>query len=813
MRIITGTITTGVTLAAGDSPVLIGGVVTNDNTTITAPSAVYGGAGIYADIRNAGTVGDTGKTFIGITLTAAGTVTNGAPTATHAAIEGGSYGLRLAATSTVTNYGSIVSDFAGARLLAGGRITNGSAADTSALISGGDGEGLSFGELGGTGLGTLVNFGTVSSSGFVGVDLGGPDGRVTNGSSTDTAALITGFGDGVRVLRGTGTVSNFGTITGTVAGGDGVIGAYGAPLHLTNGSRTSTQALISGTYAINAAAGSVITNFATITGIGTGGEALDLRGGTIVNGAATSTAALLQGDFVGVSLSGAGQVANFGQIGGGGAGILLAAGGSVVNGSSSDKTALIGNGIDGVDVSGAGAVTITNFGTIAGVASSILFGDGADELIVEPGARFIGTVDGGAGTDTANFVGGGTLAIGNFSGFEDFALAAASADTLRLTDANFADVTGATITVVGGGSGDTVNAAALTGSNVVHLIGGGGNDTFDFSAASLSAGDTVAGGGGSDRLVMTTAGTIDAAGVSGVETFTLANGGANALTLTNANFAGVTGSRITVKGGSGGNTVNADAVTGSNEIVLIGGAGQDVFTGSHGPDDVFEFSAANLAPTDTVAAGSGTDDLLMTTAGTINLAGISGVETYRLTNGGANQLTLANANFSHVNAFKITVEGGNGGNTLDAAAVTGTNAVVLVGGAGADVLTAAQHATMTGGAGADIFALTTPGALAAPDTNRIADFHPGTDEITFSDAGFSLGLSGASSTPTALPSSRFTANTTGQASSGAQRFIYNTTSGNLFFDSDGSGAGSSPQRIATLTGDPTLSASDLFFVS
>ena len=811
MRIITGTITNGVTLAAGDSPVLIGGVVTNDGTP--KPSAVYGGAGIDADIRNAGTVGDTGGTFYGILLTGSGTITNGSPTAPLAAIEGGSYGLKLVGTSTVTNYGSIVGGFAGARLLADGRITNGSAADTTALIGGGAGEGLSFGEFSSTGLGTVVNFGTIRSPSFVGADLGGAGGRITNGSSSDTAALIAGYGDGIRVISGAGTVSNFGTVTATIARGIGILGAYANPLRVTNGSKTSTKALISGTYGINGSAASVVTNFATITGIGTGGEALRLRGGTIVNGAATSTAALLQGGFVGVYLSGAGEVTNFGQIEGGGVGILLTAGGAVVNGSSSDKTALIGNGIDGVDVSGAGAATITNYGTIEGAASSILFGDGADELIVEPGARFIGTVDGGAGTDTATFVGGGTLAISNFSGFENIALSAASADTLRLTDANFAGVTGSTITVVGGGSGDTINAAALTGSNVVHLIGGAGNDTLDFSAASLLASDTVAGGGGTDRLVMTTAGTINAGGVSGVETFTLASGGANALTLTDANFAGVTGSRITVKGGSSGNTINADAVTGSNEIVLIGGAGKDVFTGSHGHDDVFEFSAANLASTDTVAAGSGTDELLMTTAGTINLGGVSGVETYQLANGGANKLTLANANFSHVNAFKITVDGGSGGNILNAAAVTGTNAVVLVGGAGADVLTAARHATMTGGAGADIFALTTPGTLAAPDTNTIKVFTPSTDKITFSDAGFSLGLSGASSTPTALPSNLFTSNTTGNASSGTQRFIYNTTSGNLFYDADGSGAGSSPQLSATLTGHPTLTASDLFFVS
>lgn len=68
MRIITGTITNGVTLASGDSPVLMGGIVTNDSTLATA--AVSAGPGIVPDIRNLGAIGDTTGTYIGITLAA-----------------------------------------------------------------------------------------------------------------------------------------------------------------------------------------------------------------------------------------------------------------------------------------------------------------------------------------------------------------------------------------------------------------------------------------------------------------------------------------------------------------------------------------------------------------------------------------------------------------------------------------------------------------------------------------------------------------------------------------------------------------------
>ncbi len=61
---------------------------------------------------------------------------------------------------------------------------------------------------------------------------------------------------------------------------------------------------------------------------------------------------------------------------------------------------------------------------------------------------------------------------------------------------------------------------------------------------------------------------------------------------------------------------------------MVGGVGKDVFTGGAG-NDIFEFTAASLAASDTVAGGPGTDQLVMTTAGTVLAGGVSGVETYR----------------------------------------------------------------------------------------------------------------------------------------------------------------------------------------
>jgi hypothetical protein len=83
------------------------------------------------------------------------------------------------------------------------------------------------------------------------------------------------------------------------------------------------------------------------------------------------------------------------------------------------------------------------------------------------------------------------------------------------------------------------------------LKGGAGVNTFVFTAMALTATDKVTGGtGANNELLMTTAGTVAAAGVSGVENYVLADSGANTLTLATADFIGVTGSTITVSDGN-----------------------------------------------------------------------------------------------------------------------------------------------------------------------------------------------------------------------------------------------------------------------
>lgn len=310
-------------------------------------------------------------------------------------------------------------------------------------------------------------------------------------------------------------------------------------------------------------------------------------------------------------------------------------------------------------------------------------------------------------------------------------------------------------------------------------------------------------------------GALNVTGFSGFETIVLANGGADSLTLSNANFAGVAGSSIAIDGGNNGNTVNAAGLGGANRIVAVGGAGKDVFTGGAG-NDAFYFTQANLAATDIVKGGDGSDTLVVTTPGIVHAAGVSGVETYRLGNGGPDTLSLTNNNFIGVSGLSvspsavptITVFDGKAGNTVIATGEPATDDLVvhagagidrLIGGAGNDLLIAEQHTTMTGGDGNNVFALTASG----PDNDTITDFgsRSATDDIKFADLPFGLTGTGA------LPPGLFTANSTGAFTASSQRFAYDTTNGELFYSAAGTTIGE--HLILTLAGHPTLTATHL----
>jgi hypothetical protein len=340
---------------------------------------------------------------------------------------------------------------------------------------------------------TIQNDGTINAAASVGVYLHA-GGIVTNGSATETTALMEGYHVGL-VMTGSGAVTNFGTIIGTeiaiYAHGSTTITNFGAIAGgtirleaggiVTNGSPTDTTALIDGGFyapfiAGTAAPGAAVTIHSPV----------NLRnGGTVTNGSATDTAALVRGQ---IFINRQTAITNFGTIFHGGKGkrndaILLIGGGSVVNGSTADTQALIegATGLYAYRYFGGPAFTITNFGTISGITGvAVQLGGKGNVLRVEAGSVFRGAVLGGGGTlDLASgegmigAVSGGNVTVsghGRTTTFSNFG-------TLELAKGTGFTLSG-TAVIASGGTGTLVADGALTvtGSLTVNgtLSGRGG---------------------------------------------------------------------------------------------------------------------------------------------------------------------------------------------------------------------------------------------------------------------------------------------------------------------------------------------------
>ena len=141
--------------------------------------------------------------------------------------------------------------------------------------------------------------------------------------------------------------------------------------------------------------------------------------------------------------------------------------------------------------------------------------------------------------------------------------------------------------------------------------------------------------------------------------------------------------------------------------------------------------------------------------------------------------------------------------------LTGNSAInTLSGGDGNDTLKGlGGNDTLTGGLGADHFVFNTT-LNASTNKDTITDFVSGTDKIDLSKT-IMTGL-GASVAP--LSSDQFWSNTTGLAHDGTDRIIYNTTTGALYYDADGTGSAAAIQ-IAIIGSHPTVAYTDFSVVA
>jgi hypothetical protein len=373
---------------------LTGGTVSN-NGGATISGAEYG---VVFDqggtLVNGGSISGGGD---GVYLSSGGTVNNDAA---GAVISGAENGVVVLGAATVINGGTIEATTSDAVYVLSGTVTNGSVSDTTALI-----ETAGFDAVEMDGAGTITNDGRIISFDVAGVYLG--SGEVDNGLDASTA-LIQGAEFGVLVASGAGTVKNDGFIllSGMPSSQSG--SEIGVALEdggtVVNGAATATAttgAEIAGVdygVAILGASGSV-SNTGTITAnLGTDGVGVDLEvGGTVVNGPAAGVGSIT-GTLFGVRVIGSG-----------------------VTGSVTNAGTITGQvGVDFFDANGSAIGTLTDSGVIesseGATGTAVRFGDGAERLVLQSGYSITGIVQGGtaAGDVTTLELAGGT--IGAFTG-------------------------------------------------------------------------------------------------------------------------------------------------------------------------------------------------------------------------------------------------------------------------------------------------------------------------------------------------------------------------------------------------------------
>ncbi|HEY9729779.1 MAG TPA: calcium-binding protein [Chroococcales cyanobacterium] len=254
---------------------------------------------------------------------------------------------------------------------------------------------------------------------------------------------------------------------------------------------------------------------------------------------------------------------------------------------------------------------------------------------------------------------------------------------------------------------------------------------------------------------------------------------------------GMTGND-TLYGGAGNDTLYG-AYTNKDSNALYGGTGNDTYVISLSTDTITENLNEGI---DTVQSSisfilsDNVENLMLTGSNAINGKGntlnnaITGSTADNCLNGGDGNDTLM---------------GGDGNDTL----IGGFGSDSLNGGAGNDILVGGfGNDTLIGGAGADSFALCSP----STGIDTIADFSGQQgDKLVVSASRF-----GGELVAGMLSSEQFTLGSA--ATNASDRFIYNASTGALWFDADGTGAIGQVQ-FATLSPGLNMSSNNIFAIA
>ncbi|MEN6576185.1 MAG: autotransporter domain-containing protein [Phycisphaerales bacterium] len=315
--------------------------------------------------------------------------------------------------------------------------------------------------------GTVTNRsgGSITANGAtIGVNITGGTGAVTN----EADATITGGRNGV-VISGTGSVDNYGTITGVDAS------YYGVRFSNTTAGTYETDVRNWGTISGGAAGVSVrfmpgsgtstatngVVNEGTITATGVTGTGLSIEGnGEFLNhiinrGTITGARGILidqgaTGDFVT-------QLINTGTIQG------TTNPGLEIRGTAGITNTGTITGQTGILFTNSGSDVLTNSGMITGTGGiAVDLAGGHDGVSLNTGSVITGTIDGGDGADVLTLVGAGTIGIDQITNFENLYKVGTETWTLTGTGSSGGSITVTSGTLaVTGSVGDAVDVGSL----------------------------------------------------------------------------------------------------------------------------------------------------------------------------------------------------------------------------------------------------------------------------------------------------------------------------------------------------------------
>ena len=317
-------------------------------------------------------------------------------------------------------------------------------------------------------------------------------------------------------------------------------------------------------------------------------------------------------------------------------------------------------------------------------------------------------------------------------------------------------------------SGSIILAARPSLDTTSPWLDTGGSDTI----FGTSGPDTLAGTTGADTMV----------GLAGNDIYTVNNVGD---VVRESAGQGTDTVRSTINYTLPANVENL-TLTGTGSVKGIGNSLANVLTGNGGNNILNSGRGA-----DTMKGGAGNDIYYVDNAGDV----------VSESSGGGTDLVRSSVSFSLGGKQVENLTLGGSGN------INGTGnafANVLTGNAGANVLNGGGGAdTMKGGAGSDTFAFTT--SLVAGNIDTITDFNVA-DTIRLSSTIFNT-IAGTGT----LSAAQFVANASGTAQDANDRIMYETDTGKLFFDSNGSAAGGAKQ-FAQLSSGLALTANDFSIV-